>query len=125
MERRGRKRHARRDRAGHAGRVEGRAARRHELPGAEGNSGYASLRGHGGGRCATVASVLPAATVSRRPVRLERRAGRVAGIAIRAPTRANDRAAHDRGDRKSTRLNSSHVSISYAVFCLKKKKTKI
>src|SRR5438067_8882728 len=29
-----------------------------------------------------------------------------------------------RGDRKSTRLNSSHVSISYAVFCLKKKKLK-
>src|SRR5699024_3641026 len=29
-----------------------------------------------------------------------------------------------RGDRKSTRLNSSHVSISYAVFCLKKKKNK-
>src|SRR5438067_2512977 len=28
------------------------------------------------------------------------------------------------GDRKSTRLNSSHVSISYAVFCLKKKKTR-
>src|SRR5699024_12649353 len=27
------------------------------------------------------------------------------------------------GDRKSTRLNSSHVSISYAVFCLKKKTT--
>src|SRR5215813_7374457 len=26
------------------------------------------------------------------------------------------------GDRKSTRLNSSHVRISYAVFCLKKKK---
>src|SRR5690606_39562342 len=31
-------------------------------------------------------------------------------------------AAHDRvQDRKSTRLNSSHVKISYAVFCLKKK----
>src|SRR5437763_5516900 len=28
-----------------------------------------------------------------------------------------------RGDRKSTRLNSSHRCISYAVFCLKKKKT--
>src|SRR5262245_64825678 len=27
------------------------------------------------------------------------------------------------GDRKSTRLNSSHLGISYAVFCLKKKKT--
>src|SRR5256885_12247752 len=29
------------------------------------------------------------------------------------------------GDRKSTRLNSSHLVISYAVFCLKKKKTRI
>src|SRR5437868_13237990 len=28
-------------------------------------------------------------------------------------------------DRKSTRLNSSHVSISYAVFCLKKKKAQL
>src|SRR6266496_2225097 len=31
-------------------------------------------------------------------------------------------ALHPRKDRKSTRLNSSHVEISYAVFCLKKKK---
>src|SRR5690348_17454139 len=30
----------------------------------------------------------------------------------------------ERSDRKSTRLNSSHPSISYAVFCLKKKKKK-
>src|SRR2546430_4868572 len=29
------------------------------------------------------------------------------------------------GDRKSTRLNSSHSQISYAVFCLKKKKTQL
>src|SRR5438034_5568821 len=29
---------------------------------------------------------------------------------------------HDVGDRKSTRLNSSHTVISYAVFCLKKKR---
>src|SRR2546426_3249521 len=35
---------------------------------------------------------------------------------------ANGRAEHRR-DRKSTRLNSSHLVISYAVFCLKKKKT--
>src|SRR3712207_8485972 len=40
-----------------------------------------------------------------------------------------DEIAHDRDrqllrlDRKSTRLNSSHANISYAVFCLKKKKT--
>src|SRR5207253_5383206 len=32
--------------------------------------------------------------------------------------------AQMRRDRKSTRLNSSHVAISYAVFCLKKKKEK-
>src|SRR5437870_6111444 len=32
---------------------------------------------------------------------------------------------HDARDRKSTRLNSSHVAISYAVFCLKKKTKKI
>src|SRR5256885_8975101 len=31
--------------------------------------------------------------------------------------------APDRRDRKSTRLNSSHLVISYAVFCLKKKKS--
>src|SRR5690348_17584375 len=31
------------------------------------------------------------------------------------------RAGRSQGDRKSTRLNSSHPSISYAVFCLKKK----
>src|SRR5206468_12884854 len=32
--------------------------------------------------------------------------------------------SHRRTDRKSTRLNSSHDQISYAVFCLKKKKNK-
>src|SRR5438874_11603117 len=39
---------------------------------------------------------------------------RLAGEQLRAPQQ----------DRKSTRLNSSHVEISYAVFCLKKKKNK-
>src|SRR5258708_21427469 len=38
------------------------------------------------------------------------------------PRRARPRKAS--GDRKSTRLNSSHQIISYAVFCLKKKKKK-
>src|SRR3712207_7873816 len=36
--------------------------------------------------------------------------------------RLRDRDGRRRGDRKSTRLNSSHANISYAVFCLKKKK---
>src|SRR5256885_7103955 len=48
------------------------------------------------------------------------RRNRGAGIASRASGRAGRR---DRcsPDRKSTRLNSSHLVISYAVFCLKKK----
>src|SRR5207249_12233638 len=55
----------------------------------------------------------------------EDRAQRLQG---RARVERGDRALPRRGalrprrrDRKSTRLNSSHVSISYAVFCLKKK----
>src|SRR5690349_23555417 len=36
--------------------------------------------------------------------------------------RENQKVKRLYGDRKSTRLNSSHVEISYAVFCLKKKK---
>src|SRR2546426_6998886 len=44
--------------------------------------------------------------------------GLVIGMSV-TPPRWNRRAA---GDRKSTRLNSSHLVISYAVFCLKKKK---
>src|SRR5437868_11381424 len=44
---------------------------------------------------------------------------------VRQPHHHQSSARRNRGgrvDRKSTRLNSSHVSISYAVFCLKKKK---
>src|SRR5262245_63529557 len=45
---------------------------------------------------------------------------------IRPPTQLSvppirDERAHRERDRKSTRLNSSHLGISYAVFCLKKK----
>src|SRR5690348_9029673 len=66
-------------------------------------------------------------------------AGEVASAAVISTVAPLDRAAmpeselidalaaasisSDSGDRKSTRLNSSHPSISYAVFCLKKKNT--
>src|SRR5690606_41356938 len=64
----------------------------------------------------------------------ERGPGQGAGVAFEGqePRRALHRPGrnrHRRGrgrphrDRKSTRLNSSHVKISYAVFCLKKKNT--
>src|SRR5438067_7193055 len=48
---------------------------------------------------------------------------RLAQLVRLAPVRhaIDERLTHLRSDRKSTRLNSSHVSISYAVFCLKKK----
>src|SRR5437773_9761376 len=39
------------------------------------------------------------------------------------PSTAPAQITPSREDRKSTRLNSSHITISYAVFCLKKKKT--
>src|SRR3712207_8401160 len=63
-----------------------------------------------------------------RPARLRRgaaaharraRDGRLALLEDPAPARVVARLAQD---RKSTRLNSSHANISYAVFCLKKKK---
>src|SRR5215510_15809056 len=50
--------------------------------------------------------------------------GRHAGRPDPGAARFPRRRAAGRRDRKSTRLNSSHVAISYAVFCLKKKKKK-
>src|SRR5207248_3945076 len=50
----------------------------------------------------------------------------LAGFALSEPASGSDAASLGaqavREDRKSTRLNSSHRTISYAVFCLKKKK---
>src|SRR5256885_4069450 len=43
-------------------------------------------------------------------------------LTVRLPVRGGDGPAFKTTDRKSTRLNSSHLVISYAVFCLKKKK---
>src|SRR5207249_12172768 len=57
----------------------------------------------------------------RRPARAARRSAPRETGAVRARSRSPSCAR----DRKSTRLNSSHVSISYAVFCLKKKKNKL
>src|SRR3712207_8070275 len=44
------------------------------------------------------------------------------GDPLRRLRHLDDHVAAAGGDRKSTRLNSSHANISYAVFCLKKKK---
>src|SRR5690349_22143298 len=53
-------------------------------------------------------------------------ARRAHGDAHQCRGRRGGRGGAARGrDRKSTRLNSSHVEISYAVFCLKKKKNKM
>src|SRR5690349_23792422 len=58
--------------------------------------------------CASSASCAPDFPLRRR-----------GGVVGRPERKGEDDAR--RGDRKSTRLNSSHVEISYAVFCLKKK----
>src|SRR2546426_5010895 len=68
----------------------------------------------------TVATFRPGARVALR----------IACIRTREEGRGKGEASEDRArsprppDRKSTRLNSSHLVISYAVFCLKKKKNK-
>src|SRR3712207_8395655 len=82
---------------------------------------------------------LPISAADLRVPRARRRAGpgdRGAGLQPRAAVAATAGCDHrqlaalarrghrfrESGDRKSTRLNSSHANISYAVFCLKKKK---
>src|SRR3712207_7410448 len=82
-------------------------------------------------------TLFPYTTLFRSAMRLGRTDQRLAREAIRdafdaagmagatrlAEVAAAVRATPPAGDRKSTRLNSSHANISYAVFCLKKKKT--
>src|SRR3989442_9949143 len=79
------------------------------------------MRGAGKGVRAHVVHVSCAAGLA------EVDAARNNGVAITAETcphyLAFTEQDFERIDRKSTRLNSSHVRISYAVFCLKKKKT--
>src|SRR5258705_6908286 len=58
----------------------------------------------------------PGTSLPRSRALERRRAG------LRAPPRAPPQRPVAPADRKSTRLNSSHLGISYAVFCLKKKK---
>src|SRR5205814_9284761 len=71
-------------------------------------------REHGERRAIRAGGEVPGAAV------LDRRAGQVPHVAVHHFQDAGGRA----GDRKSTRLNSSHLGISYAVFCLKKKNKK-
>src|SRR3712207_7423477 len=78
-------------------------------------------------------TLFPYTTLFRSEVlRLAERGGDLSGPAFASPIRdfylTNPIArasAVMAEDRKSTRLNSSHANISYAVFCLKKKKNKI
>src|SRR5438445_182991 len=83
-------------------------------------------------------SLHDALPISHHPRRLQNLSARAGGPPPHAPCRerrlrrrhpqrdargADLRLRRRRRDRKSTRLNSSHANISYAVFCLKKKKT--
>src|SRR3712207_8522034 len=82
-------------------------------------------------------SVLPPRIIRRQAIhgsrhcaleRVNPRRNRQSGVQRQAEHRRDDAGANAVGggpwpDRKSTRLNSSHANISYAVFCLKKKKS--
>src|SRR3712207_7145187 len=61
----------------------------------------------------------PSGTGSRTMAGRSRSGGTIVGV--RAWQTSQDRVCRMSRDRKSTRLNSSHANISYAVFCLKKK----
>src|SRR5205809_3369308 len=82
-------------------------------------------------------TLFPYTTLFRSRALHPRRERRREPVPLRAPHRARELVPRGRGlragrvplasrlgDRKSTRLNSSHGYISYAVFCLKKKKKK-
>src|SRR3712207_6912007 len=74
------------------------------------------------GTCRLVHARRRAIEISRHSDRAVREARRRSGSPARC--RRDFRRGRDK-DRKSTRLNSSHANISYAVFCLKKKKKRI
>src|SRR3989449_4905564 len=67
-------------------------------------------------------TLFPSTTLFRSLRRLPRGGG--GGPRLAACSRSSTPRSSLVGDRKSTRLNSSHGYISYAVFCLKKKKKK-
>src|SRR5437588_9687302 len=67
-------------------------------------------------------TLFPYTTLFRSAVAADREKSAARGV---QPDREHSRQNDEHGqDRKSTRLNSSHTVISYAVFCLKKKKKK-
>src|SRR5439155_6140372 len=75
-----------------------------------------TAEGAGGDRRPAIADRARLRGVDARPA-TPRPAGRAIRPIVRAPVPTG---RHRYRDRKSTRLNSSHVAISYAVFCLKK-----
>src|SRR3712207_7707235 len=81
---------------------------------------YTTLfRSAGNGQDAHATSARPTASRARAAGRTRARPG------ARADGRAGRRRDATPEDRKSTRLNSSHANISYAVFCFKKKREKL
>src|SRR2546430_13033376 len=74
-------------------------------------------------------TLFPYTTLFRSRERVEGAPHRARDVHEHGEQEAEQQREHDAqgdlgGDRKSTRLNSSHSQISYAVFCLKKKKNK-
>src|SRR5262245_65106579 len=79
-----------------------------------------------------ISTLFPYTTLFRSELFVERLVGALVGVGAEVVSLGLEQVgrkrdyfgAHTYQDRKSTRLNSSHLGISYAVFCLKKKKQK-
>src|SRR5690625_5922988 len=72
--------------------------------------------------CTACAEAIPAASPIANDGGITRTAANASWVAeMHRPVTSNPSSCAGTRDRKSTRLNSSHVAISYAVFCLKKK----
>src|SRR5690625_6494976 len=105
-----------------------RGVDRPDLAAAEPEAGRSGVQHMGGVGAGASATVLPQVGADRertalRGALLRPAAGEIQElIGLGRDGQRHGQLLEPVGDRKSTRLNSSHVAISYAVFCLKKKK---
>src|SRR5690606_42050896 len=94
----------------------------HSFPTRRSSDLYRARGYHDGGPEVDVDAIVVRGNVLTADARIPTASGGTETRRLEVEIRGDRMAGRLRADRKSTRLNSSHVKISYAVFCLKKKK---